>query len=413
MKDKARKGRERDGDEKKETPPVQRNGNTAPDDPALVEWLERLWTRDNPPERIEVWRVVGSNRDVRRAMVYYENFKPDERPDIEQCTKLAGEIMAAAQNDCDCAEKRSLYEVAVLDPFQKAAQPLLRRIGPLSPVRQYAIVGPDGDLKPLEDDEDELGLKPLAHRYLSKMFKALDRTLQQIHLAAGDVMQLQQGIIVNQQNHVQNLQQANMGLYGQMQDAQDRSLDREVAREREKMKTKAIGTGLGVGKNLLISWFGPPAGDDESESSDGSKKAASKPRATSTEQRLVESFLEECKEDESLLVELFGDWKVDKGELTLADIFVGRGLVRPGIFTPHQFGILISVRDGSASPDALDSILPNSGQEHEITLEQMLKAQPLLSQSMFIALQQIRDLRERKRERIREKPPTPPETESQ
>ena len=106
----------------------------------------------------------------------------------------------------------------------------------------------------------------------------------------------------------------------------------------------------------------------------------------SPEQRLVGSFLEEVA-DEKLSVQLFGDWK-DTDRLTLQDVLTGLGLETPGIFQPQQFGLFLGVRDGLLPPTALDAILPDSGKPQAITMEQMLAAQPLLTQGM---LNQIRE----------------------
>lgn len=392
----SKKERDRDRDDKKPKPPAERTGHVAPADPALVEFLERLWTRENPPERLELWRVVGANRDVRRAMVFYENFKQEDKLDIERCTRLAGEILSAAQNDCDCAERRSLYEIAIMDPYQKT-QPLLRRLGPLTPQRAYAGTRPDGEPKGVEDEEDEeaIGIKPIGHKYLTKTFRAMERMMGQVHAVIGDTMQLQQGIIISQQSHQERLQNANMALYEQNQTANDRALDREISREKEKMKIKAIGTGLKVGENAILGWFGADA-------QDGDRKAlGSGPNGhgASKERSLIASFLEEC-EQEKISVDLFGDWQA-KEEMTIPEVSAGVGLLKQGVFTPAQFGLLLGVASGQLSADALDALMPGGSQP--ITPEQMMLAQPMLTQSMWMALQQVKQIRDEKREAKAEK----------
>ena len=400
MSDKDKKKDGGGGDKPKGPAPPQRTGNVAPADPPFVEWLERLWTRGNPPQRLEVWRMVGANRDVRRAMVFFENFREGEdgKLNVEDCARLAGEIYAACQNDCDGAEKRSLYEVAVQD-FYQGTQPLLRRLRPFSPQQGYAGVHPDGEPRRGQDDEEDdgaLGIKPITHKYLSKMVRSVERILIQAHAAIGDVVQLQQGIIVSQQSHVERLQNSDTALRAQNQDLADRSLDREVFRDKEKMKLKAIGSGLKVTENLLYGWFGMPGERAEAEGDKKDGAAPQKRHAGSREQRLVQSFLEECK-DEKLSVQLFGDWK-DPDSLTLPDVFAGLGLETPGIFTAQQFGLFVGVSAGLLPPEALDALLPQSGKPQEITEEQMIQALPLLTSSMGVALQQIKQIREEKRE---------------
>lgn len=405
MSDKDKKGgRDKDeGDKPKDRrPPPERAGHVAPADPVFVEWLEKLWTRETPPTRLEVWWMVGTNGDVRRNLVFYENFRQPEKLDenwhVEHCARLAGEILRVVQDWTDSKGRKCRFEVAILDSYQQTV-PLTKQIGPLTPKQAYAGVHPDGEPKAAEEDEEDdatIGIKPLTHKYLSKTMRYMHQRMNQLDAMMGDFMQLQQGGLVSAYSHNERLQNANMALYAQMQDASDRSLDREVVREKEKMKIKAIGSGLKVGQNLLYSWFGEVEGEGVSDGDKKSGPAPSRRHAGSREQRLVDSFLEECK-DEKLSVQLFGDWQ-DTESLTLPDVFAGRGLKTPGIFTPQQFGIFLSVREGLLPPDALDALLPGSGKPQAITMEQMLTATPLLTEGMRVALQQLKQIRDEKRE---------------
>lgn len=378
-----------------------RAGHVVPADPALAEWLERLWTRGNAPDRIELWHVLGPNKDIRRAMVFYENFSqnPDRAFDIEQTARLVGEMLKVAQDFTDAKQRVCSFELAVIDYHQKVA-PLVKPIGPLIPERSYAGVSPTGEGRG-DDDEDgggSLEIKPLTHRYLSKMVRSMHRTMEQVHVMMGDFMQLQQGGLLSAHSHNERLQNANMALHLHLQDAADRSKEREVYVEKERMKIKAIGSSLKVGENLIYGWFGmspeAPAATGAAGEAGGETQKRHPPSA---EQRLASSFLEECK-DEKLSVTFFGDWQ-DPDKLGLADVLSGVGLNAPGIFNAQQFGTLVGVSAGLLPPAALDALLPDSGKPAAITLEQLGKAAPHITQGMRVALDQIRELRMAARER--------------
>ncbi len=405
---------DRKKDKDKRVPP--RTGPVRPADPELVAFLERLWTRDNPPDGLVVFRVIGSQRNVRAEKIFSEHFAADANLDIERCTKLANEIVAAAQNDADCNERRSLYEIEIADPYQ-GGPPLRRRIGPFTPQQAY-LNGGEGrggggfGSGGSEDDEDTgiPGLRPLTHVYLDKMIGTLDRTLQQVHAVVGDVMTLQQGIIVTQQANAERQQNQLFALNNQIQDAEDRKLDRELVRKREEAKLKGINTALRVGENVLAGFLGSDVVDGAptkrlAAAEPGEAGATAPPTrryGRSREMALIANFLGECSEETiktpdgrevNMIIELFGDW--EKGEeLTVADIFAALRLIKPGIFTPAQFGIFSGVASGELPPDALDQIMIGSGKPQEITQEQLMRAQPLMTQSMGVALMQLKQVRD-------------------
>lgn len=393
-------------------------GQVLPADPELTEWLERLWTRNTPPDRLELWCMAGTAHDVRRGLVFFENFRPGQALNIEQCARLCGEMLQAAQNWADSKRRLSFFEIAITNLHQPTT-PLCRPIGPMLPRHGYGggAGGPGGPGGPgpggmgsggmgggMGDEDDPEDVKVLTHKYLRGLMRLTLTTMRETHMMMGQFMQIQQTGLLSQGSHVERLQNANMSLHDQTQTAQDRSTERSIWVEREKVKMKAIQSGLNVGTNLLYGWFGVPdaATGMEGAGADGKKDGAAAPPArrhpVSAEQRLVASFLEEAA-DEKLSVQLFGDWK-DTERLTLSDVFAGLGLEKPGIFTPQQFGIFIAVRDGVLGPEALDALLHDSGKPAALTLEQMVQAQPLITQSMLVALTQIRELRLKARARL-------------
>lgn len=376
-------------------PPPERTGHVRPTNPDLVTWLERLWTRDNPPDRLEVWWMIGEFKDHKHRLVFYENFTQGKDLNIEECGRLCGEMLKAVQDWTDGKRRLCSFEIFLTDFYQQVI-PLCKTIGPLLPQTQYAGVHPDGEPTGADEDgEGGGGLKPLSHKYLSKTIRSVHRTMEETHAIIGDTMRMMQAIMLSQQSHNERLQNANMALYDQKQIAEDRGAEREVWVRKEQAKVKAIEKSLTVGTNLVYGWLGmPTAAETTVEGGQGAGQGqalSARRHPGSPEQKLVESFLEEAAE-EKLSIQLFGDWK-DTANLTLQEVLAGLGLQKPGIFTPQQFGILLAVRAGVLPPEALDSLLHDSGQPQAITAEQTLLAQPLLTQGMAVALVQIRQLR--------------------
>lgn len=394
---------DRKKDKDKRVPP--RTGPVRPADSELVAFLERLWTRDNPPESLKVHRVLGTSRNVRDPNpIFRESFAADANYDIERCTLLANEIIAAAQNDTNSNERKCLYEILIADHFQ-GSHPLQRRLGPLVPdaAQLGGGEGRGGGLGGVEDDDDTgiPGLRPLTHVYLKELAGTVTHTMQQLHSALGDTVQLQQAIIVNQQAHNEKLQNQTMQLHAQLQETADRHLDRELVRKKAEATLGFIKSGLNVGQNLLVSLFGADAAAAPARqlSDGGGDSEGGEPRPRygfSKERHLVTSFLGECEDvttpdGRKLAVVFFGDWGPD---LTLTDVLAGNGLGAPGIFSPSQFGVFLGVAEGALPPAALDKIMFGADGPQAITPEQMMRAQPLITESMLFTLQQLKQLRD-------------------
>lgn len=405
---------DRGGDEPKDRrPPPERSGHVAPADPVFVEFLERLWTRENPPTRLEVWWMLGANKDVRRDLVFYENFRQPEKPEdnwhIEHCARLAGEILRAVQDWTDGKRRPCSFQVAILDSYQQT-KPLSKTIGPFHPEQAYAGVAPDGEPQSYDDEEEDglIGMKPITHKYLSKMVRSMHRTMEQVHSVMGDFMQIQQNALQARDAANERLHMINAQLHESKQTAEDRAAERTVWVRKEEAKVKAIEGSLKVGTTLLYGWLGMPMeASGESAGAQGGDAQAARRHPPSAEQQQVAIFLQEAKE-EKLSVALFGDWK-NTDSLTVQDVLAGIGQEKPGIFTPQQFGILLAVYQGLLPPDALDVLLTDSGMPQAITAEQTLRAQPLVTQPMAAALMMIRQLRLAAREKRQGLPQAAPQ----
>lgn len=382
------KDRKRPRDEGRDAPRI---GSVTPEDADLATWLARFWTRSEYPERIEVWQVFGRNKLDRGEMVFHENFKPNDKLDPERVVKLANEMIEAAQNDCDCSERKRDYQIAVVD-FNRKSSPLIRRLGPLSPKRSYLVKsaahggGHNGDE---EEDGDDLPLN-IKSLDLARIKEANDQTRwdkQLVFRVLGEVLTMQRDIAMDlrtansqiTQSQMQMMQQQ-MDFFMRLQDAEDRRLDRDVRRKKEELKSQIIGDLFATLRNVLP---GLVAKEDDTPAMEGQPQRP-KIKAIPPERMAVDNFLRDCvRETEDLLIPLFGKW--EKGP-------DGNGvLVEPGIFSKQQFALLVGVQDGQLPVDALDALLPESGSAEAVTPDQLNAAfaLPKMTTAIMLSVQEI------------------------
>lgn len=393
-------------------PDPPRTGSTAPEDEDLTTWLHRLWARNEPPERIELWQVFGRNKLDRGAMVFHEDFKPNANLDPEQANKLANEIIASAKNDCASVGRQQHYQIAVIDRHRRSS-PLIRRLGPIMPEPTFLVkTGERGGTDDF-DEEDEDG--PQSHKSLSLAYtrEANEQTRwdkRRYDAVMGDLLTLQSSIITQQQTWVDKMMGERMTFFAQLQDSLDRQLDRDNAREWAKLKVTLARDGLRTARNLLPGLFGPSGtegepgpgqGGSNGQTSIGSGNgtgAVEKNNALidrfggSPERAIIDHFLFDC-EEAGMNVALFGEWEERDGYVEPIE-------GKPGIFSPQQYAVLIGVRDGKLSPSALDAILPNSGDPKAITQEQVIRAQSLegMTDAIGMSIIELVGLRQRRRE---------------
>jgi hypothetical protein len=148
---------------------------------------------------------------------------------------------------------------------------------------------------------------------------------------------------------------------------------------------------LRMGRNLLPGLFSEAREAPQQPQSNGNGHAQqSQPtHGHSAERALVDNFLHDC-EKEGLMEKLFGEAEEQDGKLVVT---------KPGIFTPRQARILIGVRGGFLSPDALDPLMPESGDPISITMQQVSLAMDAgITEGIGMALMEIKAMRERARE---------------
>jgi hypothetical protein len=379
-------------------------------------WLHAFWHRKEPPERLEVWQVTGPSRDIRGAKVYHADFKASDEKNQEQCARLANEIVATAQHDCDTIQRKSWYEISIVDRH-RSAQPVVRRLGPMFPKTQYlAKPGKGSAQDDPEDEESLLSVKPMILQYLDRLVTTVERKEQALNAITGDLLRHQSRENAELRAWNFRLTQGSMDMFHATQDALDRREDRadrreerQVARARDKLVADGIREAgriastlaPGVLRSILPAQLSQslPQGDAPNPSAPAAASADTPPNYGPSEEReFVSKFLNNIKDvklgDVKVDEKLLGDWLEEPS-----------GKMRPnpdpekaGVLTPEQVGLLIGVAQGWLPPDRVDELLPDGGHKNAITGEQLAQAQNLVPQSAMLAVFGLIGLRTNKRD---------------
>lgn len=384
-------------------------GSTAAEDPELSLWLNRLWARNEPPARIEVWQLTGSRKDVRGEMIHHEDFRPDNKLDIERANRLANEIMATAQHDCDSIRKESWYQIAIID-LNRKANPLVRRVGPLQPKRSYAMKTLNSGNGEDDNDDEQLNVQTLAIRNIKEGNEQNRWAVQRNDRVVEGMLLLQDNIIKNQQGMIDRLVDKWFASVEKREEAEDRKVQREVLLEREKFKLGLMKEGMRTARNLLPGLFGGNEAPQSSAPSpslsngNGHAIAEAKDHGHSPERVLVGNFLHDIDEaGEEVGVKLFGNFEERDGKIVQTS---------QGIFAVKQYSTLIGIRDGRMPASAIDNLLPGSGHELAITQDQIIKAgEAGVTEGIGMAILELVGLRKRAKEAALNAPPssTPPQ----
>lgn len=350
----------------------------------MVEWLNTLWVRKDIPQKIEVRQLIRGNRG---DLIFHETFSQNDRRDIEVVTQLANRILAACQHDCDVAEKKRSYLIDVIDDY-KSADKLVRAVGPLTPERKYLQKLGEGDGPGGVLDDEEMDERNLSLRYIERLLKHVEWKEDSLNKVVGDLLLFQRDTIAEQRGWISDREKNHMAFFLQLQDALDRSKERDRAGALTDLKIEGVREAMRYGRNLLFGLFGPSANKDAPKQIGTGNVVLENIKARidrNSERSLIDGFLVDC-EKAGILPQLFGEWTE-----------AGPVKDKPGIFTPEQFAILLKVRDGDIPPEAIDQIIPTFGGQYEITFEQIARAQPLIPDSIGSALMELKELRERRR----------------
>lgn len=370
-----------------------RTGSVVAEDDDLTTWLHSLWHRGEPPERLEVWQVFDRNKSTRGEMIFHVDFKPNTNYNAEQALKLANEIIKTAQNDTDCVERKSNYQIAVIDIHRKAS-PLIRRLGPLYPKRTYLNgVNTKSGMRD-EDDDDEEGQPLLRSKIeLEHIRSAHDHIRweqKRNDLAIGGVINLLEAIVTKQQEYVGDSLQKIMDIHEKWQDSEDRKIDREIARAKANLWVEGLKEGMRLVRNVLPGVIAPDAGPNPNQipAGSGQPKAQITDFGLSKERALIDNILYDCK-NTGIDVKLFGEWELDENDNPIK-------LKTPGVFTPQQLKIFLGIQQGKLHADEVDALMLNSGHPCSIKPDQLAQAMAIMPDSIKIAVMELIKVREEK-----------------
>lgn len=399
----------KDDENKVENTRPNTTGSVTPENEDLARWVIRLWSGGEVPERIEVYQTFGRNRNNRGERIFHQDFKPNEKLTNEQSVKLSNEILSECQHDCDSlpvtqVRNGATYQLAVVDRNRRS-EPLVRRIGPLTPKRSYALAKVDGDD---DEDLDEEGqprdAKAILHKYMQEGMEQVRWDKRRYDGVMGEMLMLYHNTVEQLRNQNGQLMDRVMLFFDKVQEAQDRSLDRELIREKEKFKLSMYRDGIRTAQNMLPRLFAGVESHKKESNGNGhahangngamlsAEDAAKTTYGPSPERTLIDNFLQGCEDEggEELMVKLFGDFEERDGKLVQ---------VKPGIFALKQYATLVGIRDGRLSPDTIDPLMPNSGHELAITQEQVQQALDAgVTQGIGTAMIELVGLRESKKD---------------
>jgi propanediol utilization protein len=395
----------KDKDEKQSEHP--HTGSVVPEDEALTKEISRLWSRNEGPERIEVWQVFGKEKRDRGEMIFHEDYPLGKKLDVEQANHLANEIIAAAQNDCDATPKRreAYYQIAIVDRNRRAV-PLIRRLGPLRPKRQLALVR-DGEIAEADMDDEELSVRTLEHNRLKTGFEEIHWGTNRNDRVLGELLMLMGSIIQEQRDETRSLRGEVREERKARDEAEDRRMQREMMLEEKRFSIGLKKEALRMGRNLLPGLFSEAREEPQIQGNNGNGNGHAQPQPSygrSGERALVDNFMTDCEDEAGLMEKLFGEAEEQDGKLVV---------MKPGIFTPKQALIFIGVRGGFLPVEALDPLMPESGDPVSITMQQVSQAQDAgITEGMGMALIELKAMRERAREKNTTPPTTNPPTKN-
>jgi hypothetical protein len=329
-------------------------------------------------------------------MIFHEDFSPEKNKkfDVEQANRLANEIIATAQNDCDATPKRreAYFQIAIIDKNRRAV-PLIRRIGPLRPQRHNALLR-SGDSPDAESEEEELSAQNLSLIRLKTGLEEARWGNIRNDRVLGELLMLYRDALQNNAEELRLLRAEAREREKAMQEALDLRLQREMMLEEKKFSIGLKKEALRMGRNLLPGLFAEARADQLPQNGhangNGHTENPQPQYGTSTERALVDSFLTDC-EEEGLLETLFGEAEEQNGKLVVT---------KPGILSPKQVRILVGVRLGFLPPDALDPVMPESGHALEITMKQITEAMDAgVTEGIGMALVELKEVRKQAREK--------------
>lgn len=368
-----------------ETPSKHRNG-TAPliepvvKDQQLFEFLELLFYDDPEPahfpERIEVNTVSGHHKQQLTSVVASYPFAPigapleatkrgagQGKPSREKLVILSNRILNAIQRDCDAARKAQCYGIHAWhhsrgdDPFAR----FLKHCDPKGKYREHASQNPDDDEMTTEQRHS---LQIMTHHEklfslyggaFEGMLDRFDRLIERSY----DRIEKQDAVIQRQSDMLER--------------ALSQKAEREERLEWSRLKAKGVEKALEFGIAMAPPLINQLVGKSII------------PTADTAETITLKNFFKTTDQGGALTSEqakaAFGDY----------DDTPEHNLVKPGILSADQAGVLYGVATGEMLPDALDKLMP--GGPLGITADQAMALQQVFPLEQIAPLMLIFEAR--------------------
>lgn len=335
-----------------------------PSDPRLFEFIEELFKQDQVPEQIELRQAGGrGGRTYAEHVCPAETFKPNAaKPGREKLVSLANKFLDLAQHDCD--ELGSQQGYAVLAKHHARGADYYARF--------YFKKFPK---KPLGDEFIDENEENADQRHRDAMLRFMldhakqndenDRLRQDQHASAtGDILAQQRQIIEmlmedrreDRRTNIEMMKELRQ-LAAQLDEAQSKKQERELANQREAFKLGLWQEGFQFLKGIIPVAVNQITGK------------STIPTSESAESIAIKEFMNSL--DEAQAKALFGE--------------IVDGTINPngGIFTAKQIEIFVAVANAQAPSSALDALFAG---EHMVNADQINQAQKVLRESQFTPL---------------------------
>jgi hypothetical protein len=288
------------------------------------------------------------------------------KPTREQLVQMSNEILYLTQRDCDVHRKSVVYHVAAIH-FSVSPEPYERWLLRCTPGATYRN-GANGENED-EDDNDSIEKRIAAQsmRHNETMFNLYGASME-------GILDRQDRIVERLLDRNDRLETKNEKLMDMLERALDMKVEREVKLEREKLKTRAIEKGLDFALAMAPPLVNQLAGKQVIPTNDTAETIA------------LKNFFKPVEEGGLLTKEqaqaAFGQW----------DDTPEHNLVVPGVLNRDQVMILVSVANGSTSPDELNKLIPPDG-ACALTMDQIVSLQQIFSMEQIAPIMLIFEAR--------------------
>lgn len=314
---------------------------------------------ENPPQRVEVVRLGGSEALRRGHTVKTKDYRPNQKLKPEEIVELGNSLIVLAQTHCDGVGKPGRYGILIWDDTAdakaRAVFVLNLHHNPIDRSKeQGGTVGdPRGslDFDDEDDDYDERRSGPRVFTDRFKVFAKNEYRFTQLNLTSiGDVMEVMKEGWQSALATIEKLTDTNSRMSAQLEEARSHAHQREMDLEWTKLKVESVRDG----KRMLLGAV--PLAISRLTSS------STIPSGKTPESMAIEEFLNGLKDDQ--ISALFGDCD-DSGKQT-----------KEGIFTVAQLKILTGIAKCELRPDAMNELFEGP---HAIGQDQLARAQSVLT----------------------------------